>query len=397
MRINSWGVPGAAILLLCCIADCSADGEWTRHVIDAGSRGADGVRLADVNGDGRIDVVTPWEEGGEVRVAYDRGVAASPRWQVEIVGKERSVEDAVATDLDGDGILEVVAAAEGKARAIRVFTRQHMEGPWTGIDLGDSRNREQFMFALPMDFPATGRVLITGSKNGKATISQWQPAGGGRRDFANWASHTIRPAGWIMSLQAVDLNADGINDLLVSDRKGVHRGVWWFRGTKTGVAREPVLIGGQDVEVMFLTTADFDGDGDLDIAVAARPQLLLLFENRASDGTDWEARTLALPADAGLGKGVAVETEFGQTEIFVSSGPVPEKNRRSIVRFDWNDPTDVMTGDPDLIDTPGGTAGIKFDRMELVDMDGDGDRDLLTCEERENLGVIWYERPNDAN
>ena len=26
-------------------------------------------------------------------------------------------------------------------------------------------------------------------------------------------------------------------------------------------------------------------------------------------------------------------------------------------------------------------------------MDADGDLDLLTCEERENLGVFWYENP----
>ena len=43
-----------------------------------------------------------------------------------------------------------------------------------------------------------------------------------------------------------------------------------------------------------------------------------------------------------------------------------------------------------------GPRGIKFDRMELIDLDGDGDLDLLTCEERQDdrgLGVIWYENP----
>ena len=33
-------------------------------MIDASSRGADGVRLADVNGDGLMDITTGWEEGG---------------------------------------------------------------------------------------------------------------------------------------------------------------------------------------------------------------------------------------------------------------------------------------------------------------------------------------------
>ena len=40
-----------------------------------------------------------------------------------------------------------------------------------------------------------------------------------------------------------------------------------------------------------------------------------------------------------------------------------------------------------------GPPGTKFDRMELVDLDLDGDLDVITCEEAENLGVIWYENP----
>ena len=40
-----------------------------------------------------------------------------------------------------------------------------------------------------------------------------------------------------------------------------------------------------------------------------------------------------------------------------------------------------------------GADGIKFDRIELLDLDADGDLDVITCEERDNLGVIWYENP----
>ena len=43
---------------------------WKRHVIDDTSRGADGTRLADINGDGLPDIATGWEQGGVPGSAY---------------------------------------------------------------------------------------------------------------------------------------------------------------------------------------------------------------------------------------------------------------------------------------------------------------------------------------
>ena len=45
-----------------------------------------------------------------------------------------------------------------------------------------------------------------------------------------------------------------------------------------------------------------------------------------------------------------------------------------------------------------GKKACKYDRLLTLDLDGDGDDDILTCEENagENsvgLGVIWYENP----
>jgi hypothetical protein len=38
-----------------------------------------------------------------------------------------------------------------------------------------------------------------------------------------------------------------------------------------------------------------------------------------------------------------------------------------------------------------GPKGIKYNLMQMIDLDDDGDLDLITCEESEPLGVIWYE------
>jgi hypothetical protein len=40
-----------------------------------------------------------------------------------------------------------------------------------------------------------------------------------------------------------------------------------------------------------------------------------------------------------------------------------------------------------------GPKGLKFDRVELIDLDADGDQDVLTTEERSLWGVVWFENP----
>jgi hypothetical protein len=49
-----------------------------------------------------------------------------------------------------------------------------------------------------------------------------------------------------------------------------------------------------------------------------------------------------------------------------------------------------------------GPLGSKFDRIELIDLDGDGDLDAMTTEENFGpeslgLGAIWYENPTIRN
>jgi hypothetical protein len=43
-----------------------------------------------------------------------------------------------------------------------------------------------------------------------------------------------------------------------------------------------------------------------------------------------------------------------------------------------------------------GPTGTKFDNVELVDVDGDEDLDVVTTEQIEQLGVVWYENPSTA-
>src|SRR5687768_12258605 len=93
MRNNLWIVVIALLL-----AGTAAGQEvpdrgqpWGRHTIDDSSRGADGVRLADVNGDGHLDIASGWEEAGIVRLYLNPGPAkAQERWPAVTVGNVKS-------------------------------------------------------------------------------------------------------------------------------------------------------------------------------------------------------------------------------------------------------------------------------------------------------------------
>ncbi len=186
------------------------DSPWPRHVIDDTSRGADGVRLADVNGDARWDLVTGWEEGGKVRVYLHPGPdAVDQPWPAITVGEVAAPEDAVFADLDHDGALDVVSCCEGQQRTVFVHwsptnpEELRDEKRWTTDAFPRLRGEQPWMFACP--FPATrheGADLVLGAKGPDAGI--WllgsdQPV----RDLRRWKEQRLRSAGWIMSLRGV--------------------------------------------------------------------------------------------------------------------------------------------------------------------------------------------------
>lgn len=377
----------------------AADAPWPRHTIDDSSQGADGVRLADVNGDGLMDIATGWEEGGLVRVYLHPGHRkATSKWPAVTVGRVKSPEDAVFADLDGDGASEVISSCEGGNKSVFIHWAPGKEKDyldptaWKTEKLPTTAGQQMWMYALPMQIDGShGPDFFVGSKGENGSIG-WLQAPENPRDLARWNFHKLQDAGWVMSLIAADMNGDGRDDLLVSDRHGKTRGVFWLENPGPERAPEPTAwkrheIGGRDRELKFITIGDLDQDGRDDV-IASEKQSLIWFR---FEGETWVERIIPLPAGVGGGKSVVICDIDGNGRNDLAFSCEGAKAPLSGVRWlSWEkSPLDGPWTDHEIA----GPEGLKYDRLVVSDVDGDGDPDLLCCEERDQLGVFWYENP----
>ena len=175
---------------------------WARHTIDNTSRGADGVRLVDVDGDGSLDIATPWEEGGQIRLyRFPVDGDVHQPWPRVTVGEAASPEDAFGADLDQDGHLDVISCHEGQQREIRLAFGTGGTSPfspaarWVLQPLNHSAKAEAWMFAIAGQWDGVGGLdLIAGSKNEGAGVTLWRAADDPRQ-LSAWRSQTAANGG----------------------------------------------------------------------------------------------------------------------------------------------------------------------------------------------------------
>ena len=399
---------------------------WIRHVIDDSSNGADGVRLDDVNGDGLPDIATGWEEGGVVRAYINPGpLGVRQRWPQVQVGTAPSSEDAVFADLDGDGNKEVIASTESSNKKIYIFwapsnPADYLDpAKWTRDTL---YSKHKWMFALIGQLDGRyGPDIVVGGKDDNGQVALFLSPASGPRSIADWQYYKIADVGWTMTLAWQDIDHDGDLDILIADRRvrndGVdQRGLNWLENPGPN---SPALtsawtkrnLGVPGKEVMFSGSGDLDGDGDIDYIVpniktngSGQPDTgeLTFLENVWNGvgkpaASDFIPHQIAWPDNVGRAKAARIaDVDLDGRPDIVLSFETATDGREGLVWLSYvNSPTDYQW----TVHRLSGPDGIKHDDDPLVDLDGDGDLDVLTTEEQlpngavTGLGVIWYENP----
>lgn len=400
---------------------------WKMHSIDPSpSSGSDGVKLADVNGNGFLDLVTGFEEGGVSRIYINPGPdKASQYWEyVELPSPD--VEDAVLVDLNNNGVMDLVTASEGSTNQIMIhWAPGHQDdyldkSKWRTEVVPVTNYLSAWMYVVPADMDGENGIdLIVGSKRKRGDTGEDQAVVGWLRSPENpenikdWKYFPLTKAGWIMSIELIDLNGDDKLDILISDRKfSSQTGVRWLENPGNDKQEyfqewESHMIGVQEGEPMFLDMADLNGDGLIDVLVPDLYNGLVIFEQTKDPGHRWIQHKVPYPDWAGpRGKAVAVGdiNMDGKSDIVlsfeeegnVSSLPYEEyksKGKYSVIWGSYQD--DPFTGNWKFLPVSS-LKGRKFDLINLIDLDQDGDLDILTNDENEEgdgLGVIWYENP----
>ena len=260
---------------------------------DFPSESATGVAVADLNGDGRLDLIVAnmgKEDDTVFASAGPRAAAAPPlvtgataRSRIYWQGEDgfsvdrvtdlptRHAVDVKIADLDGDGRLDLVFLQGGDWPSVRVFT---------GAASGFSAERVR-------ETPVSGRGFLDGvagelaiaDLDGDQRLDVAVAAGGSELelllnrgpDFAAWQRAAL-PAQTPLSVVATDLNRDGCVDLAVTSfmakRRQEYRTtaqVYWNSAEGFASARSTALpvMGGTTVRA-----GDINGDGFVDLAFA---------------------------------------------------------------------------------------------------------------------------------
>ena len=389
------------------------EGGWERHTIDNTSQGADGVRLADFDGDGRLDIVSPWEQGGRIRVYRNPGDALLREpWPAVEVGEVGDPEDAFFVDLDEDGVLDVVSSCEGETRSIFVHwaptdpSRLMDADAWVTEPLQPAAGAGQWMFTIAVQVGGGNSLdLVAGSKGDGAQLG-WFESPESPRDLDAWKWHPLYEAGWIMTIRARDLDSDGDIDIVATDRYGERRGAFWLEHPGPGItSRGPWAahrIGPvDDHEAMHNAIADLDGDGLDDILVAVKNGPLRFHRRSQPDQVRWETHLIEMPPSTGTGKSVkAADIDLdGQRDLVVACEHATD-GKVGVFWMSYESEATEPIWSPHSISGP---KGFIYDLIQLTDLDADGDLDVVTLEEKgpylaqgyqgRELGVIWYENP----
>jgi hypothetical protein len=234
------------------------------------------VVTADVNGDGHVDLALPvWQENWRIAFLFGDGEGGFAAGPPVAIGVPHGTTRLALADLNGDGRRDlIVANSESRALSVRLGLGDGRFGVASTVPAGNGPS------ALAVaDLNRDGRLdLAIGTQASGA--GKYQPRlaimlGNGAGGFRRAAGSPMAVPGAPSSVRVADLNADGRLDVAVanSDADSVTALLGNGAGRFRAATDSPFPV----PSPMELATADLNGDGGLDFAVAGPDGFRVLF------------------------------------------------------------------------------------------------------------------------
>ncbi|MEO2173618.1 MAG: VCBS repeat-containing protein [bacterium] len=387
--------------------------------------GSDGLSMADLDLDGFEDIVSVHESDtvydgkpiGHVRIAWGTGDATKWHLTTLATGEEAAAaEDVALADVNGDGFVDVVVACElahliyfqnpGKNSRLVV---------WPRAILDVSRDRGSYIRAFLADFDNDGTPEISAANKGgqnpaleKAplnNISLYLPPDN-PLDGKQWKEKVLGRVRIPINSEPIDLDGDGDLDIVAGSR--AERRILWFenRGQLEFVEHRINLPDAPDelsITGFNMDYTDMNGDGRTDIISTAWPGWVVLLIQPEDKKNDWSFYSIGHAAPDQL---VSVRLgdidNDGDLDIFTGSYSRGPRDRddplitaeNPVGRIAWfENPGSKVLSDWPRHDISRRKRGM-YDKWMFRDLDGDGDLDVLGTRGNSEPydGVFWLEQ-----